>query len=348
MFRAVLKSILTGRPPSLDLLLEGADAHGHPSPSTVYPAPTSNARTPFESGLPREQISMMNLNAAQKRQVARRMVPLMWNMRLGVALYDRPVRPTQQEATPEFLAGLGALARELGAKDFAYVQVPQDAVFKDKSIPCDTALVFTVEMDQDAIDTAPSLDCQLEVMDGYGRMAFIARKLALHLRAAGFAAYPGTALGGVTDYPQLAELAGLGAIGYHGLLITPGEGARVRLNTVYTNISNLPIPQQNEHLWVRDFCDRCRKCVRSCPAEAIFQQPQARGNGGQQCIDHGKCRDYFTQNFGCAVCVKVCPFSQAGYDRVKAGFKGHDGALQYRISPGAEFPGAELEAHHER
>lgn len=334
MFRAVLKSVLGGRPPSLDLLLEGADAHGHPSPSTIYPTPTSNSRTPFESGLPREQISMMNLNAAQKRQVARRMVPLMWNMRLGVALYDRPVHPTQQEATPEFLAGLEALARELGAQDFGYIRVPHDAVFRDKSIPYDTALVFTVEMDRGAIDTAPSLDCQLEVMDGYGRMAHIARKIALHLRAAGFAAYPGTALGGVTDYPQLAELAGLGAIGYHGLLITPGEGARVRLNTVYTNISNLPIRQDNDHLWVRDFCDRCRKCVRSCPAEAIFQRPQARGNGGQQCIDHGKCRDYFTQHFGCAVCVKVCPFSQAGYDKVKAGFRGHPGAPQYRISPG--------------
>ena len=39
-----------------------------------------------------------------------------------------------------------------------------------------------------------------------------------------------------------------------------------------------------------------------------------------QCIDHAACRDFFTSNFGCAVCIKVCPFSQAGYNKVKAHF----------------------------
>ena len=47
--------------------------------------------------------------------------------------------------------------------------------------------------------------------------------------------------GGLPDCPHLAELAGLGAMGYHGRLSTPGQGARVRLNTIYTNASNLPL-----------------------------------------------------------------------------------------------------------
>ena len=94
------------------------------------------------------------------------------------------------------------------------------------------------------MSTAPSFDAFLEVAKGYKRMAFISYKLAVLMRKNGFAAYPGTALGGITDYTYLGELAGLGAIGYHGLLITPEEGARVRINTIYTNITNLPIDEK--------------------------------------------------------------------------------------------------------
>ncbi|HSN77826.1 MAG TPA: 4Fe-4S binding protein, partial [Anaerolineae bacterium] len=140
---------------------------------------------------------------------------------------------------------------------------------------------------------------------------------------------------GLTDYVYLAELAGLGAIGYHGLLISPGEGARLRINTIYTNISNLPTLQaqgkENEHLWVRDFCAMCKKCIRQCPVDAIFDQPQPRGDGGMQTIEHAACRDYFTTNYGCAVCLATCPFSQVGYDAVKARFKGNASAPQFRI-----------------
>ena len=133
---------------------------------------------------------------------------------------------------------------------------------------------------------------------------------------------------------HLAELAGLGAIGYHGLLITPNEGARLRINTIYTNIENLPVQNENEHLWVRDFCALCRKCIRGCPVQAIHTQPRPRGDGGMQCIDHDACRDYFDRNFGCAICLARCPFSEVGYAAVKSRFKGNHQAPQFRISVG--------------
>ncbi|MEO1289360.1 MAG: hypothetical protein AAFV93_16480 [Chloroflexota bacterium] len=162
-------------------------------------------------------------------------------------------------------------------------------------------------------------------------MAVISSKLAIFLRKNGYAAYPGTALGGTTDYVYLAELAGLGAIGYHGLLISPHTGARLRINTIYTNIENLPIAETNEHLWVRDFCSMCKKYIRKCPVGAIYDEPKPRGDGGMQTIDHATCRDYFAQNFGCGVCLAVCPFSQVGYDKVKERFKGNPPAPQFVI-----------------
>jgi epoxyqueuosine reductase QueG len=117
----------------------------------------------------------------------------------------------------------------------------------------------------------------------------------------------------------VAERAGLGAAGYHGLLIAPASGARLRIGTVYTDIENLPVPASNPHAWVRDFCAGCRRCVRSCPPGAILDSPRPRPGGGATSIDSRTCNDFFSVNHGCAVCVKVCPFSHAGYDVVKAG-----------------------------
>jgi epoxyqueuosine reductase len=322
---------------SLDTLLEWSDKHIFHLKHLIQPAPESKPRTPFATNLPKEKISTRNFTWRQLLRVLPKIVPLMANIVLGSRMYDKEVIASRSQADPKFIAELELIAKAAGAKDIAYIKVPPNAIFRDKGIPCEYAMVFTVEMDQEPISTAPSFECQLEVMDGYKRMSTISNRLSKHLCKNGFAAYPGTALGGLTDYVHLAELAGLGAIGYHGLLISPGEGARLRLNTIYTNITNLPTlearGETNQHLWVRDFCAMCNKCVRECPVGAIYDRPQPRGDGGFQSIDHATCRDYFTEHHGCAVCLAVCPFSQIGYEKVHAGFKGNKAAPQLRITP---------------
>lgn len=322
--------------PSLDAILVQADKKLENFTYLHPPSPISRPRTPFDGEIPAKEMTMANLSTKDKLKVIPRALPLMANIQLGARMYDGKFQPTETEATPAFLAEFEALARQLGAKDIGYVKVPDYAIFQGKGLPCEYAIVFTVEMDKEPIDTAPSLEAQLEVMDGYKSMAAISKKLAQTLRKAGFDGYPGTALGGITDYPLLAELAGLGAIGYHGLLITPGEGARLRINTIYTNITNLPTldakAEENEHLWVRDFCAMCKKCIRKCPVDAIYDEPIPRGdNGGMQTIDHDACRGYFQRNFGCGICLAVCPFSQVGYEKVEANFKGNPDAPQFRI-----------------
>jgi len=339
MLQQILKVILSrgeNRPaPSMDAVLDSVDVQLPPEKVALAPAPESRPRTPFDSGLPIEKMSMANLKPGQRLQAMTKVLPLVLNMKRASRMYDDDFTPTDNRASAAFIEELEQMAHELGAKDIRYVKVPPNAVFQGKQLPAKYAIVFTVEMDKEPIDTSPSWTSQHEVMRGYKNMAVISNKLAKHLRSNGYAAYPGTALGGLTDYVYLAELAGLGAIGYHGLLISPGEGARLRINTIYTNIENLPVqaPEDNEHLWVRDFCAMCKKCVRSCPVEAIYDQPQPRGDGGYQTIEHKTCRDYFTQNYGCAVCLKVCPFSQVGYETVHKRFKGNPNAPQFNIIP---------------
>ena len=336
MFKQLFNTIIRGggneqKGPSLDSMLEQMDQHLDNFETLVLPAPESKPRTSFEADIPKEEMSMLRFTPGQKFKVVSKMVPLFTNMQFSARMYDGKYQPTKSKASPEFITELETLARMAGAKDIKYVKVPPNAIFQDKGIPHEYAIIFTVEMDKEPIDTAPSFDCQYEVMEGYKNMAIISNKVARFMRQEGFAAYPGTALGGVTDYTYLAELAGLGAIGYHGLLISPHEGARLRINTIYTNITNLPIETENEHLWVRDFCAMCKKCIRKCPVEAIYKEPKPRGDGGMQCIDHATCRDYFAANYGCGVCLAVCPFSQVGYHKVKARFKGNDNAPQFRL-----------------
>ena len=320
-----------GREPSLDKNLAKMDAHLENFDTLVEPAPESKPRTHFDSDLPKEEITMENLTPKQMLKLVPDFLPLTLGMRKSAGMYDGKFKLTKSEASPEFIAELEALARKLGAKDIAYVKVPRDAIFKDKGIPHPYAVVFTVEMDKARISTAPSFEAMHEVIHGYKNLAVIGNKMAEFMHKQGFAAYPGTAVGGLTDYPHLAELAGLGTIGYHGLLISPHDGARLRINTIYTNITNLPIKTENEHTWVRDFCAMCKKCVRQCPVGAIYDEPQTQAAGNVQCIDHDLCRDFFMSNYSCAVCLAVCPFSQVGYDKVKAGFRGNEDAPQFRI-----------------
>jgi ferredoxin len=330
----VFKTVMgdTGKQPSLDGMLAKFDRELGNFQTLVQPDATSRPRTPFDSpNLTFDQMYMSRLTLGQILSFLPVMIPLRVRMGQSARLYDGKLQPSQSQASPEFLSALENLARTAGAADMRYVRVPRNAIFQHKGVPHAYAVVITVEMDKEKLANAPSFDAFLEVARGYGNLARIGNQLARFMRRSGFAAYPGTALGGLTDYTHLAEVAGLGAIGYHGLLITPNEGARLRINTIYTNITNLPIQTENEHLWVRDFCAMCKKCIRGCPIEAIYEQPRPRGDGGMQCIDHTACRDYFNQNYGCAVCLAKCPFSDVGYEKVKARFKGNPKAPQLRI-----------------
>lgn len=305
----------------LDRMLENADKKLENLENVVPPGEEAHHRRSFNSDIPISETHMFNNSAKQYAQLVPTMVPLQLKMRKSSHYYDEPFTPTSDEAPQSFFEELEALAKSKGAVDVKYVKdLPPNAIFKDKGIPHKNAIVFTVEMDRDEIKTAPSFEAFHEVAKGYKNLADISNAMTDFMRENGYAAYPGTALGGLTDYPHIAEKAGLGAIGYHGLLIQPESGARLRINTVYTNIENLPVVEENPHQWVRDFCSGCKKCIRSCPAEAIYSEPQPREGGGKTCIETKKCLDYFTANHGCAVCVKVCPFSNAGYEKIKKGF----------------------------
>jgi len=103
-------------------------------------------------------------------------------------------------------------------------------------------------------------------------------------------------------------------------VITPKFGPRVRLVAVFTEIENFPIHQEDEHAWVLDFCESCKRCIRDCPPDAFYDEPIQHDSGLVTVLDNDKCFPYFAKFHGCSVCIKVCPFNQYEYTRLKANF----------------------------
>jgi len=253
-----------------------------------------------------------------------RLVPTMLQILSGIkesleTLDENPAEP-KNEAEANLIAELEAEAFRLGAASIGYTKLPRRWVFQDKAVMYDNAIVVSMEMDANGINSAPSVACMRVVMDTYRDLGRINNHLAAFLRERGYGAHAGHPLNGLALYPPLAQMAGLGWMGLNGLIITPEFGPRVRLAAVFTSIQDLPFNEGNDHQWIRDFCENCRICHRECPPDAILDDPVVRPDGSETYIKNEVCFPYFNEYHGCSVCVKVCPFNKQPYEKIKAGF----------------------------
>jgi NAD-dependent dihydropyrimidine dehydrogenase PreA subunit len=240
------------------------------------------------------------------------------------SLGKNPSQP-KTAAPPELFADLEDYLLKLGASSVGYTQVPARWIFRNKAILHTYAVVMSMEMDKPRIETAPSQDALEAVLEIYRDLGRIANKGADYLRRRGYSAHAGHPLMGLALYPPLAQLAGLGWMGANGLLITPEHGPRVRLATIFTSIENLPFSTRNEHQWVGEYCAACQVCVRECPVEAIMPEPQRHDNGRITYVINGRCFPYFSDCYGCSVCIAVCPFSLSSYELLKQHFTKSEG-----------------------
>jgi epoxyqueuosine reductase len=250
----------------------------------------------------------------------RLMGPTMLGMRKS--LYSLSKNPSQPKtrAPAELIAGLEAYLLGLGASSIGYTQVPERWIFQNKAILHSHAIVLTMEMDKTRIETAPSQDGLEAVIEIYRDLGRIANKGADYLRQRDYSAHAGHPLMGLALYPPLAQMAGLGWLGANGMIVTPEHGPRVRLASIFTSIENLPFSTGNEHQWVEEYCAACQICVRECPVEAIMPEPERHGNGQITYVDNERCFPYFSDYYGCSVCIAVCPFSRSGYEKLKQQF----------------------------
>ena len=250
-----------------------------------------------------------------------RMIPVLMKMLLGVnrsikSIKNNPKQPKTHIDKP-LLRKLEEYVISLGACSIGYTQLPEQWVFQNKAALHPNVIVLTMKMDRARINMAPHVEAEYTVMATYRDLGIIANRAVGFLRKHGFSAQAGHPLNGQTLYPPLAQLAGLGQLGHSGLVITPGFGPCVRISALYTSIENLPFNEGNEHAWIEDYCTLCQLCVKKCPAEAIYADPILHQSGRITYVDNDKCFPYFHYNHGCSVCIKVCPFNQVPYAKLK-------------------------------
>ena len=216
-------------------------------------------------------------------------IPTMINMRKSNSSLKTNPETNIKGLDPDLFSELKAYALKLGCTQVGFTKVPNDFIFRNKKILFPYAIVLTMEMDKDQIAKTPKLAAGKEVWRAYRDLGIIVNKIAHFLRKNGIQAQAGPALGGDVNYPLLAEKAGLGRIGKHGLLISEPTGPCQRIAAVYTNIENMSFTDTEKHNWINDYCDKCNICVKKCPADAIYEKNKIFEDGTRQCIDYKKC-----------------------------------------------------------
>jgi len=251
---------------------------------------------------------------------------------------DNPAAPrTSMDA--EARRELETFIHAVGVDEIGYTKVPPELIFEGKAVLHDNAIVLAMEMDKERMDKAPSPDTAVMVHETYDELGIAANRVARYLRARGYSAQAGHPLGGLTLYPPLAQAAGLGRQGMHGLLINPRFGPRVRLAAVFCSIEDLPATATAEHDWVDAFCRECVKCLRQCPPAAIRRDPVRHEHGRASCVDPARCLPYFVRHNGCSICIAVCPFHQRDYAWLRERWTRHARhADDLRANPPAGFP----------
>jgi epoxyqueuosine reductase len=120
---------------------------------------------------------------------------------------------------------------------------------------------------------------------------------ALPLPAAGYP-YDARFQEAVFSFKHAAEAAGVGKMGWHSLLITPGFGPRVRLACCLTEAE-----LESTSTDFNPECESCGICVEICPAKAIAE-PKA---SEPYTINKYACCSFLSAAGGCSQCMKLCP-----------------------------------------
>ncbi len=173
------------------------------------------------------------------------------------------------------------------------------------------AVVFALEMDLGMVHAAPHAPVVVETEKRYVEGARISIIAANMIRRVGYSARAHIAGSNYQAIlPPLGWLAGLGELGRLGTLITRRHGPRARLGLVTTDLPL--VPDRPLSLGIQDFCQKCQKCARNCPAQAIPFGEKTEENGVLKWgLNREECYRYWRKvGTDCALCIYACPYSK--------------------------------------
>lgn len=133
-----------------------------------------------------------------------------------------------------------------------------------------------------------------------------------------------------------AQRSGLGWIGKNGNLLTKQQGSFFFIATLIVDLE-----LDYDDPFAKDYCGSCRKCIDSCPTNAIQED---------KVIDGSQCISYFTIElkdqlipgelkgkfdnwlFGCDTCQDVCPWNRFATPSTEREFSALPGIFNFTSS----------------
>ena len=202
-------------------------------------------------------------------------------------------------------------------------EVPEYAWFSHESdgTPIETrhkyAVVIVIDQGWDTFEASSGDDwvSGAQSYRAYLNGSTTATIVADYIRRLGYPAQAhSNAHGDVMQIP-LMLLAGLGEMSRIGeLVLNPFIGPRHKTAIVTTDLPL--VPDRPIDFGLQDFCDKCRKCARECPAQAIPFGDKVLYNGYEIWKpDVEKCTKYRVTNLkgsACGRCMKMCPWNKEG------------------------------------
>jgi len=218
--------------------------------------------------------------------------------------------PLQQSAEL-WSRDLAAYADTLEMELFGITALKPEWTFEGVTLAYKWAIMIGVAHKYDQIITAPKAEAGAEVIRQYGRGTKAAKDIATWIRQRGWDAAPhaGPMAGPLLLIPPALE-CGFGELGKHGSIINEQYGSSFRLASVLTNIPLTPTPKLSYN--VDDFCSRCQVCTNACPPDAILPEKVPVRGVEKWYVDFDKCIPFFNENFGCGICIAICPWSIPG------------------------------------
>lgn len=199
---------------------------------------------------------------------------------------------------------LKKLADELGTAAFGV------CAFKEKK-GLDFAVSIAVRLSKSVLDEIQDHPTRLyfhHYRQANSLLDHIATRISGIIQSAGFNALPVPASQIVDwekqtaylSHKKIAVQSGIGWLGRNNLIVHPRFGSQIRLVTVLTD---MPLETDKP---LEKSCDKCKSCVKTCPASAIKESPED--------FEHLACfeklkffqRQRYVDQYICGVCIKAC------------------------------------------